>query len=164
MTCREARRRLSDYLDASLKARTLDELARHLDVCPDCREEYRLLAATRHLVSTYGASPCPVDFSYLATRVPLRIQPDRWWSYCWHNAGFLRCLAIAGAALVVTVGGWQWRNLAAKPPWPDTTPPRIVIRDVADVDELHRSFAVQHSMGARDGLVLYAPQWVDRGR
>ena len=33
---------------------------------------------------------------------------------------------------------------------------------VAEVEELHRSFAVQQSLGERDGLVLFAPDWVNR--
>jgi hypothetical protein len=69
--------------------------------------------------------------------------------------------AIAGtaAALALAASQGQRPTLA---PVPSGPAPRVVVRDVADVEELHRAFVVQQSLGPRDGLVFFASQWAER--
>jgi predicted anti-sigma-YlaC factor YlaD len=155
MTCREAQRLLSDELGNSLKHRARRLLADHLAACAACREEQRLLAATRRLLSAYGAIACPSDFTFLAARLPAHIRKRA----LLHR--FMGGLAIAGTAAALALTAWQWQR-PARAPLPIGTAPRVVIRDVADVAELHRAFVVQQSLGPRDGLVFFAPQWADR--
>jgi anti-sigma factor RsiW len=156
MTCREARRRLSDYLDDGLELSIRRELIDHLDACPACSEEQRLLAATRRLLSACGASPCPVDLTPLATRTPLRVREQR------SISRVCRGLAAASAAVALIAVSWQWQRSAGERTVTPPAPHRVVVRDVAEVEELHRSFAVQQSLGTRDGLVLFAPEWAER--
>jgi anti-sigma factor RsiW len=165
MTCREARDRLSDYLDEGLNATLRRELEQHLDRCAACREEHRLLAATRQLLKTYGAVACPVDFTHLASRMPDRSAARGF------SPGFRRPLMVAAAVLALAVGSWQWLRPALEPSRPDGVArqaPRVPFvsgRDVAEVEDLHRSFVVQQAVGTRGGLVLFAPEWVrDGGR
>jgi predicted anti-sigma-YlaC factor YlaD len=155
MNCREARRRLSDYLDETLELSVRHTLSEHLEACSICREEHRLLAATRRLLSTYGESSCPVDLSYLATQRPVRARG------AWFVPSLWRGLTVAGAALALAAVGWQWQRPAGEEALSSETP-RVVVRDVAEVEELHGSFAVQQSLDVRAGLVLYAPDWADR--
>jgi predicted anti-sigma-YlaC factor YlaD len=156
MTCREARDRLSDYLDHDRALTTRRELEEHLQTCAACREEHRLLAATCRLLADLGSTPCPVDLSRIATAATVGTR--RRWTF---PSSRLALVAATAAALVAVV--WPWQQPV---PSPEPTGPaaRVIVRDVAEVEELHRSFAVQQSLDARAGLVLYAPEWAERGR
>jgi hypothetical protein len=155
MTCPEAQRLLSDELGNSLKQRARRLLADHLAACPACREEQRQLAATRRLLAAYGAISCPSDFTFLAARLPAHLRKRA----LLHR--FMGGFAIAGtaAALALAASQGQRPTLA---PVPSGPAPRVVVRDVADVEELHRAFVVQQSLGPRDGLVFFASQWAER--
>src|SRR5258708_1003824 len=108
MTCREARSRLSDELNRSLSAAARSELAEHLAACSGCREERRLLGATRQLLSNYGASQCPVDFTYLAAKLPaLRERRGRLLSLRYG-------LTAAAAAVALTAAGRFWPHPGAE--------------------------------------------------
>lgn len=158
MTCREARAYQSDSLDDTLEPGVRRKLAQHLGGCPACQEEYRLLAEARWLLSTYGASACPVDLTHLASLQPLRSR-TRW------SIPRLRArLAIATLALTLAPAGWLWQRASVSSRSARAMPPQLVIRDVAEVQELHESFAVQQSLQGRDGLLLFAPDWGERGR
>src|SRR5579871_3828143 len=157
MTCREARDYQADSLDHGLDREARQKLAQHLDGCPACREEYRLLTKARWLLSTYGPVPCPVDFTALATRGALPVRAR------WPLPRLWARLALT--TLLVTLGGvgWQWRRESASLPLARPRPAQLVIRDVAEVREIHEAFAVQQSLQGRDGLLLFAPDWGDRG-
>jgi anti-sigma factor RsiW len=156
MTCREARDRLSDYLDNDLAPAARRELEDHLRACAACCEEHRLLAATCRLLSTHGPAHCPVDFTRLAIRMPA----PAWRRWTFLSLRTVMATATAVVAVVVAVGQWQ----RPEPSPPSESGPRVIVRDVAEVEELHRSFAVQQSLDARASLVLYAPEWAERGR
>jgi anti-sigma factor RsiW len=159
MTCREARDRLSDYLDNLLPGTARQRLAQHLAACADCAEEYRLLAATCRLLSTYGTQPCPVDLTDLATRLPARTRRP------WFSLVLLRRLAAATALAAAAVFGWQsWYRTPEGPIAPPRAPRRVVVREVAEVEELHQSFTIQQSLSGQDGLVVFAPEWAERGQ
>jgi anti-sigma factor RsiW len=158
MTCREARDYQSDYLDGALPVATQGQLAQHLDGCAACQEEYRLLTNARRLLATYGAMPCPVDMTHLATQRSLRSGAR------WFLPSLRGRLAMASFAVTLVFVGWQWQRSPVSPPPPQRMPPQLVVRDVAEVEEIHASFAVQQSLQGRDGLLLFAPDWGERER
>jgi hypothetical protein len=155
MTCREAQRLLADEWGNSLQHRARRALADHLAACAACRHEQRLLAATRRLLATYGAMPCPADLTHLATRLPVHLRKRAL------IPRFMGGLAIVGTAAALVLAAWQWQRPPLAPPR-SAAAPRLVVRDVADVEELHRAFVLQQSLGPRDGLVFFASQWADR--
>src|SRR5713101_6689674 len=110
MTCREAQRLLSDEWGNSLKHRAQRALADHLAACAACRREQRLLAATRRLLSTYGAMPCPADLTHLATGLPVHLRKRALISR------FMGGLAIAGTAAALVLAAWQWQHPTLAPP------------------------------------------------
>jgi anti-sigma factor RsiW len=156
MNCRKVREWLADAVDGSLETHLRDAVASHLAACADCREEHRLLATTRHLLSTYGATRAPADFTHLATRVAVRSRRPAF------LLGLGRGLAMTTAAVAVGLVAWQWQR--PQPPPTELTPPQVMVREVPEVEELHEAFVVQQSLDARDGLVLFAPRWEDRRR
>jgi predicted anti-sigma-YlaC factor YlaD len=156
MNCHKARKCLPDTIDGSLTPRLRVPIASHLAACAECREELRRLETTRRLLSTYGAIPAPVDFGSLAARLAVR----RRGSELFLRVG--RGLVVTTAAVALAAVTWQWQRPAHEPP--GSPPPRFAVREVAEVQELHQAFAVQQSLAARDGLLLFAPQWVDGGR
>ena len=158
MTCREARGYQSDYLDGALPMATQGKLTRHLDGCAACREEYRLLTNARRLLATYGAMPCPVDMTHLETRQSLR-SAARWFLPRLRDR-----LAMATFAATLVLVGWQWQRVLVPPPRVQPMARQLVVRDVAEVEEIHASFAVQQSLQGRDGLLLFAPDWGERAR
>jgi anti-sigma factor RsiW len=158
MTCREARRFQTDYSDGTLAMAARRKLAQHLDGCPACQEEYRLLTNARRLLATYGVMSCPVDLTRLATQRPLRSEAR------WFLPSLRGRVAMATLAVSLVLAGWQWQRAAVSPTRARRMPPQLVVRDVAEVEEIHASFAVQQSLQGRDGLLLFAPDWGERGR
>jgi predicted anti-sigma-YlaC factor YlaD len=163
MTCREARDRLSDYLDNDLAPAMRLAVGEHLRSCAACHEEHRLLAVTCRLLASVGSTRCPVDFTKLATEVAVRSGRRGPWRRSAPVPILRTALAGASAAVALVAVVWQWQRpmTTPEPPGPAA---RVIARDVAEVEELHRSFAVQQSLDARAGLVLYAPEWAERGR
>jgi anti-sigma factor RsiW len=156
MNCDKARRCLADLIDGSLKPRHRGSVADHLAACAECREELRRLETTRRLLSTYGAIPAPVDFGSLAARLAVRRRGSE------RLLRVGRGLVVTTAAVALAAVTWQWQRPTHEPPGPP--PPRFAVREEAEVQELHQAFAVQQSLAARDGLLLFAPQWADGGR
>jgi hypothetical protein len=75
----------------------------------------------------------------------------------------LRRGLVAGTAAIALMGiTWQWQRSAYGPPV--SPPSRVALRELAEVEELHQAFALQQSLDARDGLLLLAPEWAERGR
>jgi anti-sigma factor RsiW len=154
MNCCKVREHLPDTLDGALAASVQGAVERHLESCAECREEHRVLLATRALLARHGATRIPVDLTHLAARLAVRSRrpvPALW---------LRRGVMVATAAAALTGFVWQWQRA---PQAPGSIPPGVRVRDVAEVEELHQAFAVQQSLDERDGLVLFAPQWAERG-
>jgi anti-sigma factor RsiW len=155
MNCCKARERLPDYLDGAVTQTLQDAIAAHLEACAECRQEYRLLAATRSLLSRHGAISSPIDFTYLAARLTAcvpRLSP-----LFWLRRGLVATTAAAALAGVV----WQWSR--APELTPGHVPAGVRVKEVAEAEELHQAFAVQQSLDERDGILLFAPRWAERG-
>ncbi|HHY36305.1 MAG TPA: DUF4349 domain-containing protein [Firmicutes bacterium] len=61
MRCSEVCELLSSYMDGMLPAEQMQAVAEHLSLCPDCREELRLLEETVALLRTLGEVEPPAD-------------------------------------------------------------------------------------------------------
>jgi len=94
MECRKIQEYFSAYLDDELPGPQAHLVARHLDVCPRCRQEYQ---AWQTLWDSLLVAPVPAPADLTArvlARLPGRPQP--WW----------RHLALAASLLVgISLGG-----------------------------------------------------------
>jgi anti-sigma factor (TIGR02949 family) len=61
MKCTEAKGLLSPYLDGEVTGTEMQGLQRHLDQCPECMREYKLLRQTEQLVMSMGRVQEPAD-------------------------------------------------------------------------------------------------------
>lgn len=101
MSCRRARRAITEARVRVLSRRAAAALERHLAGCPACREDARFEAAlAAGLAGLRGAGPEPLD---LADEILTRLRPLE------KAPGFGRArLAVlaAGAAVVLAAGAW----------------------------------------------------------
>lgn len=79
MTCTQARSTFSVYLDGVVTGAEMQNVARHLDSCPGCESEYRMLARTQEMVRSLGPAKAPPDLA-LRLRVALSQEASRSWS------------------------------------------------------------------------------------
>ncbi|MGH9557176.1 MAG: anti-sigma factor family protein [Terriglobales bacterium] len=79
MTCTQARSTFSAYLDGVLTGSEMQGVARHLETCPGCEAEYRMLARTQELVRSLGPAKAPPELA-LRLRVALSQEASRSWS------------------------------------------------------------------------------------
>jgi hypothetical protein len=63
MNCAQAKSCFSLYLDGALTGKQMGNLARHLDACSRCQEEYESLRQTQQLLSHVGRRKAPDDLS-----------------------------------------------------------------------------------------------------
>jgi len=61
MKCADAKRLLSPYLDGAVTGTEMQGLQAHLDRCPACLREYKLLRQTQQLLLSVGRVPEPAD-------------------------------------------------------------------------------------------------------
>ncbi|MGH9601659.1 MAG: anti-sigma factor family protein, partial [Terriglobales bacterium] len=79
MTCTQARSTFSVYLDGALPGSEMQSVVRHLESCPGCETEYRMLARTQELVRSLGPAKAPPELA-LRVRVALSQEASRSWS------------------------------------------------------------------------------------
>jgi anti-sigma factor RsiW len=138
MMCRSVRRRLSDYLDASLPARTLLEIEVHLEHCAGCRREEQALRRVLALTRRFASRTVPVDvtgavLSQLGTVPAERVR----WPM---HAAILSATAIAALSL------WAVTSTLTDRPQP---PVAVAART------LHDQSRDAQALGS-DGLILAA--------
>lgn len=158
MNCRQIQERLTAYLDGELRPRDRQRVAAHLDTCAQCRAEQRAIVALRRLLADHPPMQTPVDFTYLARQIPVRSAVPLW------LRGIPRALAGAAAVAGVLIGVRQWQQPGRDEPIARRPPAIIVSRDGTEVEELHRSFAVQQALDSRDGVLLFAHDWAGPDR
>ncbi|MFZ0285617.1 MAG: anti-sigma factor, partial [Terriglobales bacterium] len=73
MTCRQVKLLLSSYLDNAMTGKLMLSMARHLDGCEDCRQEYLSLRQTQRLLSSIARPTVPDD---LALKLRLAISRE----------------------------------------------------------------------------------------
>jgi predicted anti-sigma-YlaC factor YlaD len=98
MRCRQARRRLSAYLDGALSARGQNQVRGHLSECPDCREYSVELSRTWAMLELSEAPDTSPSFTAAVMR---GIRAERtmpvWHAPRWAvAAAFAACLACGG--------------------------------------------------------------------
>jgi anti-sigma factor RsiW len=80
MNCKEVHPQLSEFLDRSLDARSVEGIENHLIACPNCRAELASLAECQRLVARLPEMAPPLGFT---TRVMANVreaaQQPSWW-------------------------------------------------------------------------------------
>ncbi len=99
MICRQTRSTFSVYLDGALTGSEMQSVARHLETCPACKAEYRMLVRTQELVRSLGPAKAPPDLA-LRLRVALSQKASRSFPHQW--AAFLLALRHSVNAMMVS--------------------------------------------------------------
>ena len=99
MICKQARSTFSVYLDGALAGSEMQSVARHLETCPGCEAEYRMLARTQELVRSLGPAKAPPDLA-LRLRVALSQEVSRSFTHRW--SAFLPTLRHSVNAMMVS--------------------------------------------------------------
>lgn len=110
--CRQADERLVDYLYDELEPAERQAFERHLDVCPEHRQQVLKLQAVLEMVRADNAAVESVDVSEPVIEQAHRLLPEQrprrsWWLLHWQP---LAAAAAAGLVAVV-VGVLSWRQL-----------------------------------------------------
>lgn len=111
--CDSIRSSFSAYLDGAISGHQMQEVARHLEICEDCKQEFDGLRAMQESLATLGPAKAPAD---LGMKLRLAISHERaamkssWkdsFSLKWENT--IRPLLVQASAgfagSVVLVGG-----------------------------------------------------------
>ncbi len=76
MTCTQARSLLSVYLDGALTGSQMQGVSGHMQTCPSCQNEYRMLEGTQQMLRSLGPAKAPPDLA-LRLRVALSQEASR---------------------------------------------------------------------------------------
>jgi hypothetical protein len=63
MKCAQAKSLFSPYLDGAVTGSQMRALGEHLESCPDCDRDYRLLAGTQRVLASLGRKKAPADLA-----------------------------------------------------------------------------------------------------
>ncbi len=72
--CNEMQARFSEYLDGCLNGREMQQIAAHLDACPECAGEWESLRQTQRALAELGPVPEPKD---LLLRIRVAVSQER---------------------------------------------------------------------------------------
>src|SRR5271170_3211150 len=113
LSCQKCQSSFSAYLDGDVSGKLMQRIARHLEDCADCRQDFASLRATQRVLSSVGQAKAPAD---LGLRLRLAISHEHskrkssWIdtvSLKWDNAvrPMLVQVSAGFAGAVVLVGG-----------------------------------------------------------
>ncbi len=143
-SCGSVQAQFSEYLDGRLTGREMQQVAAHLDVCPECAVEWRSLKAAQSSLAVLGPIPAPDDLA-LRIRVALSQEQARRskpmldsWRLTWRNtvgpfvfqaaAGFASAVLLLGTVTLM-VGVFAHPEVAQASgdvPLGDATAPRLL--------------------------------------
>ena len=103
MKCSRVKRFLSAYHDGEIAGPKREEIARHLEGCAACRQEFEALKAA---VATIRAAEVPDSPLYLATRVLAEIRQSGADSAVARRPVWARVFASAAAVVLIAAGVW----------------------------------------------------------
>ena len=63
MTCTQAKRLFSPYLDGAVTGKQMHAMSEHLASCAECNHEYTLLTHSQRLLTSLGRKPAPADLA-----------------------------------------------------------------------------------------------------
>jgi anti-sigma factor RsiW len=81
--CNAARAQFSGYLDGAVSGRVMQSIARHLDACADCRNDFSAMRETQRLLSMLGPAKVPAD---LALRIRVAVSQEQTHQPSWNRA------------------------------------------------------------------------------
>lgn len=105
MKCRWVRNRLQSYLDNTLNPSERQQVASHLESCPDCQKElneWQTLFTALNSSSSWQTSPLPADFTARVMQ-NIRREPRRTAQPLWSQLLSQPVLASCAAALVFAI-------------------------------------------------------------
>lgn len=73
LSCQKCQSSFSAYLDGDVSGKQMQRIARHLEDCPDCRQDFASLRATQRVLSSVGQAKAPAD---LGLRLRLAISHE----------------------------------------------------------------------------------------
>jgi hypothetical protein len=112
MKCIQAKGSFSLYLDGAVTGIQMRELAKHLEACSDCKQEYESLQHMQQVLATMGRRKAPADLA-LRLRVAISQEVARtreaYWAGLWvrieNSLNAFMFPAMAGLATAVVVFG-----------------------------------------------------------
>lgn len=106
VNCREARELADPFLSDQLLVETTHEIVRHLETCPECREEFAARGALRaKLQSAVAASPDLAPRPDFAAELAARLRPASSGSAPMSRRAWLETWWAAAAAVIALLGG-----------------------------------------------------------
>jgi hypothetical protein len=107
MLCSRVRDLLADYSVQILDRRTQHEVASHLELCADCRQELRVLEGVVALVEEHGFRQPPVAlFNGVRNRIESgEVVRERapWWAWMFSMPARAAAMGVAVAAVALSV-------------------------------------------------------------
>jgi hypothetical protein len=73
LSCQKCQSSFSAYLDGDVSGKLMQRIAKHLEDCADCRQDFASLRATQRVLSTVGQAKAPAD---LGLRLRLAISHE----------------------------------------------------------------------------------------
>ena len=112
MQCKSVREQFSAYLDGALTGVAMQAVARHLEECPECEQEFAGWRRMQSALVNLGPAPAPPD---LALRLRVALSQERAktprntlavWKVRWQNsiAPFLLQASAGFASTIILVG------------------------------------------------------------
>jgi anti-sigma factor RsiW len=116
MKCRKVRKKLSAYQDGELKPQEREEISRHLQTCPYCREQYEELDRIwKRLGGLEQVSPGPWFYRHVVRKINENRQPGLLPSLR-HAYQAMGALAVASMLLIIglAAGNYLGSDLARR--------------------------------------------------
>lgn len=115
MNCGKVQNLLSCYIDRELPGMDMLSIQRHLDVCPECQQEYQTLLQVKRLLSEMPTvTPSDTLEERLLNSLPRAAAPAHRWALPIPRR-IMRPLALAAAIGAISLGAWYLGVQARSP-------------------------------------------------
>ena len=100
MSCEQWRKKLTEFMEDTLPAPERQQMAAHLEQCPDCRRQWQQFQQTVAALHQLSAMPAPADLPARISRAVRAERPLFGYRISW------QALGAAAAAACLLVGFW----------------------------------------------------------